>query len=85
MRRSSGNNHSNENSTKENLLAAPKRNQKPKTPTRDTDKEAITKKKSVAANRNSRKRNSDNTLITKQITAYPEDVSMMMDELGKTD
>ena len=84
MRRSSENNHSNENSTKENSLAAPKRNQKPKTPTRDTDKEAITKK-SVAANRNSRKRDSDNVLITKQITAYPENVSMTMDELGKTD
>lgn len=84
MRRSSGNGHSNENSTKENSLAAPKRNQKPRTPTRDTDKEAITKK-SLAANRNSRKRNSDNTLITKKTTAYPEDVSMMMDGLRKTD
>ena len=84
MRRSSGNNHSNKNSTKEKSLAAPKRDQKPKMPTHHTDKEATTKKKPVAANRNLRKRNRDNTSITKKITAYPEDISMMTDESGKT-
>lgn len=84
MRRSSENKHRNENSTKENSFAAPKRSQKPMTPTVDTDREAITNK-SVAAKRNSRKRNSDNNLTTKQIAAYSEDVSMVMDELGKTD
>ena len=85
MRRSSRNNQSNENSTKENSLEGPERNRKPKTPPRDTDKEAITKKKPGAANRNSRKRNSDNISITKTPTAYSEDFSMMTDELGKTD
>ena len=85
LRRSSGKDHGNEDSTRENSVAARKCDQKPKTLTHDTDKEAVTTKKRKAATRSSRKRNSDKTSTAKQITAYPEDVSMMTDELGKRD
>lgn len=88
MRRSSGNDHGNENSTREHSVAAQTRDQKPKTftrDTRDTGKGVVTKKTAVAVTRISRRRNSNNTSITKQINAYPEDVSTMTDKLGKRD
>lgn len=91
MRRSSGNDHGIENSTREHLVAAQKHNQKPQTFTRDihdnrdTGKEVVTKITPPAGTRVSRRRNSDNTSIMKQIKAYPEDISVMTDKLGKRD
>ena len=85
LRRSSGNDQVNENSTREHSVAVPKRDRKPKNFTRNTGKEAVTKKTAVAGTRISRGRNSNITSITKQIKAYPEGVSMMTINRGKID
>lgn len=73
-----------ENSTREQHVAAKKRDQKPQIFTRDTGKEVVKKIKALAGARISRRRNSDNTSITKQIKADPEDIGTT-DKLGKMD
>ena len=91
MRRSFGKDHGIESSTREHLVAAQKRDQKPQTFTRDnhdnrdTGKEVVKKITALAGTRISRWRNSDNTSTMKQIKAYPEDISIMTDKLGKMD
>lgn len=91
MRRSSGNDHGIENSKREHLVAAQKRDQKPQTFTRDihdnrdTGKGVVKEITALAGTSIIRRRNSDNTSIMKQIKAYPEDTSMMTDKLGKRD
>lgn len=90
MRRSSGNHHGIENSTKEQLIAAKKRDHKLQTFTRDTHDnrdtgmEVVKKITALAGTRIRRRRNSDNTSIMKQIKAYPEDIGMT-NKLGKKD
>lgn len=91
MRRSSGYHHGIENSTREHLVAAQKRDQKPQTFTRDTHdnrdigKEVVKEITALAGTRISRRRNSDNTSIMKQIKAYPGGISMVAGKLGKMD
>lgn len=83
LRRPSGNNLGKEGSARENSVGAPKREQKPRTSTRGTGKEAVRKKAPAATTTSNRKRNSDDTSITKHLQAYPEDGCMMTNELGK--